>query len=134
MRSIRETVSGMEHDKLILVLSISSDKDIRSMVGELVPVSDMVVIAEHKVMERAAEAEAIAEEVKKHSKDYLIVKDVKDASKKAMSLAGEKDLVLITGSLFTVAEARELWYGQGKKKWGKDFNERVNNLKLGIVL
>lgn len=134
MKSIRETISGIKHQKLIVVLSISSDKDIKSMVDEIVPASDVVVIAEHRVMERAADAAVIENEVKKHSKEHLIIKDVKAAAKKALSLADENDMVLITGSLFTVAEARELWHKEKKKKWGKEFNESVNNLKLGIVV
>jgi folylpolyglutamate synthase/dihydropteroate synthase len=48
---------------------------------------------------------------------------VKDAVRKALSLSTKKDLILVTGSLFTVAEARELWFEEVDLKWGRELNE-----------
>lgn len=124
MRRIRETVADdVEHQGMIVVLGISSDKNIGAMVDEIVPMSDGVVITAHKVMERAADPDVVAKEVERHSKEYVIVDDVGEAVKKALSLAKDSDLVLVTGSLFTVAEARKHWSGKTDEKWGTEFNE-----------
>jgi len=124
MKKLREAIlSNFDYEKLILVISISSDKDIESMMKQIVPISDLVIITKHKVMNRGTDPEILAKEVKKHSKDFVIVEDVKDAVKKAVSLSTNKDMVLVTGSLFTVGEARELWFKEVDAGWGRELNE-----------
>jgi len=124
MKKLKEAIlKYFKYDKLILVIGISSDKDINSMMNEIVPISDFVVVTKHKVMDRGTDTKLLAELVRKYSKDYTIVEDVKDAVKKALSLAGEKVMVLVTGSLFTVGEAREIWYKEVDLKWGRELNE-----------
>lgn len=107
---------------LILVISISSDKKISPMLKEIAPISKLIVITRHKVSDRAADTSLIANEVGKYGKDYLIVDDVKKAVVKAIEFAGESDVVCVTGSVFTVGEARELWYPE-KVLWGRELNE-----------
>ena len=123
MRKLKEALANFKYDKLILVISISSDKDIQSMMNEIVPISDFVLITKHKVMGRGTDPKILAKKVKKHSKDFMIIEDVKDAVKKGLSLSGNKDMMLVTGSLFTVGEARELWFKEVNLGWGREFNE-----------
>lgn len=98
------------YDRLIAVVSISSDKDIPAMIGQLAQAVDLFIITSHQVMGRAAKPSRIAKEVEKHSKPYEIVADVKDAVKRAMEQAGDDDMVIVIGSAFLVGEARELWF------------------------
>jgi dihydrofolate synthase/folylpolyglutamate synthase len=124
MKRLKESIEqNFKYKKMILVISVSSDKKIHSMMSEILPISDFVVITAHKVMNRALNPEILAEEVKKYSKDYIIVEDVKNAVREALSLSMKKDLILVTGSLFTVAEARELWFKEANLKWGRELNE-----------
>jgi dihydrofolate synthase/folylpolyglutamate synthase len=123
MGRLRNAIRGdLDFENLILVLSISSDKNIDAMVKNIAPISEKIIITAHSVMDRAADPLTIAESVKKYEKEHQIIPDVKDAVKKAIEIAGEKDLVLVTGSLFTVAEARELWHNT-EQTWGREFNE-----------
>lgn len=110
MARLREAMADVSYKRLVLVLGISSDKDIGAMIDEIAPLSDDVIITAHKAMGRAADPEAIAKEVSRHSKDFQIVMDVRDAVERALSMAGKEDAVLVTGSLFTVAEARGIWH------------------------
>jgi len=119
MKRLRESLDDFEYEKLVLVLGISSDKDIKSMVNSIVPKADKVVITSHKVMERAADPAAIAKHI---TKEHIIIKDVKAATKNAISMAGKNDMVLVTGSVFTVADARGIWH-EKKGRWGTDLNE-----------
>ncbi|NYZ73727.1 bifunctional folylpolyglutamate synthase/dihydrofolate synthase [Candidatus Micrarchaeota archaeon] len=112
----------MKYRRLVLVIGISSDKDIDGMVGAIAPLADKAVITAHNVAGRAADMQMIADSMKKHGVEHVMVPDVKDAVKKAISLADEDDLVLVTGSLFTVAEARELWH-KTKTRWGRELSE-----------
>ena len=124
MKRLKEAIlKFFDYERLILVVSISSDKKIEGMMKEILPITDFVVITKHKVMNRAVNPETIAKEVKNHSKKFLIVEDVKDAVRKALSLSNEKDLILVTGSVFTVGEARELWKKDVDVRWGRELNE-----------
>jgi dihydrofolate synthase/folylpolyglutamate synthase len=124
MKNLKEAVlENFNHEKLILVISISNDKDYRSMMDYIVPISDLVILTKHKVMNRGIDPKILAEDVKKHSKDFIIVEDVKDAVKKSLSLSKNNDMILVTGSLFTVGEAREIWFKEVDVRWGRELNE-----------
>ncbi|MBU0526874.1 bifunctional folylpolyglutamate synthase/dihydrofolate synthase [Candidatus Micrarchaeota archaeon] len=122
MKKLRGEVELFEYKKLIVVLGISSDKNLEEMVGEIAKISDQIIITAHKVMDRAADPKLLVQIVEKHSKKGIIVEDVKKATKKAVEMAETGDIVLVTGSLFTVAEAREIWH-QDDAKLGREFNE-----------
>ncbi len=122
MKKLRETIEGFEYKKLIVVLGISSDKNLEAMTVEIAKISNQLIITAHKVMERAADPKLLARIIEKHSKKWIIVDDVKQATKKAIEIAEAGDIVLVTGSLFTVAEAREIWHTD-KAKLGREFNE-----------
>jgi len=57
-------------------------------------------------LERAAEPERIEREARKYGKKVKIVRDVKKSISYARSIAGEDDLILITGSIYMLYEAR----------------------------
>ena len=121
MERLVETISNdIDYGKLIVVMSICSDKNIKKMMEEIVKITDHIIITKHKVMDRAIDPKIIAKEV--HSIPYEIIEDVRQATKKAIEIANDDDLVLVTGSLFAVAEAREIWYGKNITM-GLDLNE-----------
>ena len=99
-----------DYNRLIIVVSISSDKDIPSMIDSLSRVGDYFIVTRHGVMGRAADPAVIAGELKRNSKPYEIVEGVGEAVERALEMAGERDMILITGSVFTVGEARERWF------------------------
>ncbi|MGQ9679539.1 MAG: bifunctional folylpolyglutamate synthase/dihydrofolate synthase [Candidatus Bathyarchaeia archaeon] len=106
--SLKETlIKDFTSSKAIAILSISSDKDISSIIRHLSEAVDYFIITAHKVRGRAAAPSIIAQEVEKHQKPYDIAHDVKDAIQKAVTLTGEDDLICITGSVFIVGEARD---------------------------
>ncbi|MEM2517668.1 MAG: folylpolyglutamate synthase/dihydrofolate synthase family protein [Candidatus Bathyarchaeia archaeon] len=110
-RRLKEAlIDHFQWRRLILVTSISRDKDIPSIIEEIAPLADLVIVSQHKVQNRAADPEQIAVEVQKHSKPVMIIRDVREAVKEAMSLAGKEDLICVMGSVFAVGEAREMWY------------------------
>ncbi len=88
-----------EYDKLILVLGISNDKDIKGICEELGPVSDKVILTRAK-LPRAEEPEAI----KKFFSEAKTTGSVREAMDLAERIAGPKDLILVTGSFFVLGE------------------------------
>ncbi len=97
-----------KYGKLILVLGISKDKDIIGILKELVPISDTIILTKSEITERAMDPAAIHGLITPRSKDVIITRDVKDALDKAIRKAGPSDLVLVTGSLFVVGQARKI--------------------------
>jgi dihydrofolate synthase/folylpolyglutamate synthase len=109
-RALKETLlKDFVYDKLTMVVSISSDKNIAAMIAQLAEAASQFIITSHSVMGRAADPVRIAEEVEMHSKPYEIVTDVKSAVRRALELASSNDMVCVTGSVFLAGEARELW-------------------------
>ncbi|MBU0606161.1 MAG: bifunctional folylpolyglutamate synthase/dihydrofolate synthase [Candidatus Omnitrophica bacterium] len=104
-RSVRKL---FKYGKLILVLGVSKDKDIKGILKELVPISDTIILTKSEIAERAMDPAAIHGLITPKSKDVIITRDVKDAIDKAIQKAGPSDLVLVTGSLFVVGQARKI--------------------------
>jgi len=124
VKNLAASLDLIRYKKLYTVFGASKDKMVPEMLGEIAGKTDFFVLTRHNVMNRGAEPDELAKEVKKYSKGFLIERNVKSAVKKAMELAGKDDLILVTGSLFTVAEARELWFSK-KARMGREFNENV---------
>lgn len=97
---VRE-IKKLEYRSLILLMGILKDKDIKEMIGEIAPMSSDIIIAEPKT-ERAADPEYIAKYIKTN---YAIIPSIKKAVKFARSVTKKEDLLIITGSIYTVGEA-----------------------------
>jgi len=95
-----------KYNKLKLVLGVSKDKDIEGILKELLPISDSVIITKSKIVERAADPARIRDIIGK-SGSIVTTLCVDEAMDIALNQAGTNDLVLVTGSLFVVGEARQ---------------------------
>ena len=92
------------HDRLILVIGVMKDKDIGPLLREIVPSSDYVIYT-RPVYYRAAEPEILMAEAAALGKPGEAVPSLKNALELARKMADPKDLILVSGSLFTVGEA-----------------------------
>jgi len=92
--------------KVILVLGMLGDKERSKVVAELTPLADSVVITKPN-SPRAGDWELLAYEARKFADKVVLIESITEAVDAAMAMAGEKDLVCITGSFYMVAEARE---------------------------
>jgi dihydrofolate synthase/folylpolyglutamate synthase len=104
-------VKELPHRKTIAVLSISSDKNIPEMIKSISIVVDRFIVTLHGVMGRAARPKIITDSIGVIGKPYEVVEKVGDALDRALELAGKDDMVLVTGSVFLVGEARHRWIG-----------------------
>jgi len=91
--------------RLVLVLGMLADKDVAGVAGILVPMADLV-IATRPASPRAASAEQIGKEIATLGIETLTAATVEGALAQAMEQASEEDCILVTGSFYTVAEAR----------------------------
>jgi len=115
MLELRKTIGELfDFNKLILVMAISDDKDIGKMVKNIAPVTDLVIATEHSIKERTLDPKIIQAEFAKYNIESTVKDDVPAAVTEAKKQAGQNDLILITGSVFTVGEARDVWYDEAR--------------------
>jgi dihydrofolate synthase/folylpolyglutamate synthase len=97
---------------VILVFGASEDKDIDGMFAELMPRVSQV-IATRSYHPRSMEPENLVECARRFGKPVKAVPAVEDALEEALCLAGGEAMVLVTGSIFVAAGARDTWYNRG---------------------
>jgi dihydrofolate synthase/folylpolyglutamate synthase len=95
-----------KYDKAILILGLSSDKDLDGIVSELAPEFEKV-IATRSIHPRAMATAPIVNEFKKHGIEALQTDDISLALPMALNMAKEKDMICVTGSLFVASGAIE---------------------------
>ncbi|MFA6217425.1 MAG: folylpolyglutamate synthase/dihydrofolate synthase family protein [Candidatus Omnitrophota bacterium] len=95
--------------KVILVLGISRDKDIAGICKALVPLSQKVMLTKAQ-NNRAAKPQDIFLRMEGMIADdcVRVVVNVKTALSLAQKIAQRDDVILITGSMFVIGEAKEL--------------------------
>ncbi len=103
---------GAPRARVIVVVGMMRDKDHAGVLNSLVAVADDVVLTKPKLA-RAAELSQLAASLMPlpHGPRVHQVPDVGAAIRQAQSLAGAEDLVLITGSLMLVGEAKAFLRG-----------------------
>jgi dihydrofolate synthase/folylpolyglutamate synthase len=89
--------------KKILVFGVMKDKDFKEMLQEILPVVQQTILTRPEI-ERAA----LPTDVARYAPGALIAASVKDAVEEAFAMACEQDLIIITGSFYTVGEAKRL--------------------------
>ncbi|MBL7157950.1 MAG: bifunctional folylpolyglutamate synthase/dihydrofolate synthase [Candidatus Omnitrophica bacterium] len=104
-RAIVETVKrNFKFRRMILVLGVSKDKDIKGICEELAPRASFVITT-RAGRERAEDPAKIKRFIRK--KNIEVTYSVKDAMSLALSLAGKEDLILVAGSFFVAGEAKK---------------------------
>ena len=93
-------------DQAILVIGVSSDKDIAGIVSELFPLFDKVIVTRSRHPRAMAPAPIVAE-FARHRMETQVVETVPEALSLALALAGDRDIICVAGSLFVVGEAIE---------------------------
>jgi dihydrofolate synthase/folylpolyglutamate synthase len=110
MRKLVETVDSYFPDlPLILVFGISEDKQLEGMYKAILPRTTHLICtqADHP---RAMEAKELADRAGEYTCSVEAIPGVKDALNKALKLADQGQLVMVTGSIFVAASARIAWY------------------------
>jgi dihydrofolate synthase / folylpolyglutamate synthase len=88
-----------------LIVGISADKDIAAILDALVPIATHVIVTRAR-NSRAADIEMVAQQVIAHGAKPAIALSVAEAIDVALQ---DRSPIIIAGSLFTVADAREAW-------------------------
>jgi len=97
------------HRRLILVLGILKDKDVKKMVAEIAPLCHEVVVTSPRT-ERSLDRNLLGREVMNYLPSSRVNAEdgVGEALNRALEIARKDDLICVTGSLYTVGEARSV--------------------------
>lgn len=91
--------------RLIVVFGVLRDKDCGAMLKRLRSLADMLILARPKE-ERAAPVGDLLSVTGSSRGHVEVVEDAQEALARARSLAGEDDLICVTGSLYLVGEIK----------------------------
>ena len=106
-RKLRQALKRhFDFERLIFIIGTSADKDLAGIVSELAPAAHKVVATRSR-HPRATDPAAVAAAFRRSGADALMSGNVKAALQAAKGLAGPRDLICATGSLFVIGEVIE---------------------------
>ena len=117
IKIVRQTLEELfSYNRLILVLAIFSDKDYKKMVQIISPIADLIITTKAK-NPRATPPQVIAKEAEQYiNKNKIIATEsIPQAINCALSNSKKNDLICITGSLYTVGEAKRYFIDKNLK-------------------
>lgn len=104
VRTLKNNLKKLFPNKNIyFVLAILRDKNLENIIKDICEISTKIFISKNK-SKRAAEIVDQVNFVKQHNKPYEIYDNVTSAVKHAIDSANDDDIVMISGSLYTVSE------------------------------
>ncbi|MCK8815851.1 bifunctional folylpolyglutamate synthase/dihydrofolate synthase [Natroniella sulfidigena] len=104
---LKSAIEDLEFKDLTLVLSILGDKDLGAMIEQIAPLANKVILTKNK-NKRVAEINILKEEVVKYNSNVEMKEDLVEVLDDITAQATAEDIILISGSLYTVAEARKI--------------------------
>ena len=105
MQYLKNTlVNDFVYEKLIIVIGILADKNVLEMLDIITPISDIIVVTKSQ-NKRACNPLKLKDMIDK--KEAVIKDDIISAIDYAKKVVSKRDLICITGSLFTVGEAKD---------------------------
>ncbi|MFH1015308.1 MAG: folylpolyglutamate synthase/dihydrofolate synthase family protein [Nitrospirota bacterium] len=98
--------------RIILIVGIMSDKDIRGIIAPLLPLASEIILTA-PACERAASPDVLSGHAISLGFSYRKTYGVAAALTMAREIYREGDLIVITGSFYTIGEAKEMLCGRG---------------------
>lgn len=104
--TLKENISKyFNYKNIILLIGILADKQVEDMIKVITPMSKHIIaLTPHS--DRAELGVKLKEEIEKFNKNVESFESYETAFKKALSIAREDDLILVTGSLYMIGEMR----------------------------
>ncbi|HSB30937.1 MAG TPA: folylpolyglutamate synthase/dihydrofolate synthase family protein [Candidatus Sulfobium mesophilum] len=101
-----------KYKRIILVAGVMGDKDVEGILDPLLPVASKILFTA-PAYGRSALPERLAALATAKGYESIVVSNVAEAVKKAEELCIPGDLIVITGSFYTIGEAKEFFGNKG---------------------
>jgi dihydrofolate synthase / folylpolyglutamate synthase len=106
-RALKEYLrSHYTKERKILVFGVMKDKAYKEILEEILPLFDIVILTRPEI-ERALSPH----DLESFAPGSRITESVGDALKEARHMANDEDLIVVTGSIYTIGEARSIVSG-----------------------
>ena len=106
-RKLRQSLEQyFSFERAILIIGLSADKDLTGIISELVSLFGKVIVT-RSIHPRAMATAPIVAEFGRHGVEAQETDDISVALPLALGLAGDKDMICVTGSLFVASGAIE---------------------------
>jgi dihydrofolate synthase/folylpolyglutamate synthase len=106
---MKSLLKDFKFKRLFLILGIMEDKNIKRIIRDIVMAAHMIILSRPR-MDRAATTKDLADILEGFNlSNFKVIDDVDKAIQFALIRAHKDDLICITGSLFTVAEAHRFF-------------------------
>jgi dihydrofolate synthase/folylpolyglutamate synthase len=102
-----------DYRRLYMVMGVMEDKEAEVILSELAPLAAMLV-ASRPHNPRAISAPQLAEIARNYCREVAVIEDVGQGVAYAQERAQKDDLIVVTGSLYTVGEARDFLLSKDK--------------------
>lgn len=99
------SLAGLRFKRLFIVLGTMVDKDISGIARRLLPLAHTAILTRPRI-KKAATVERLIEDAGDHARRTLVRRTVSGALRAALNEATRADAICVTGSVFTVGEAR----------------------------
>lgn len=91
--------------KKVLLLGMLADKEREKVAAEIAPLVERIVVTKPN-SPRAGQWEQVAEFVRPYVREVVVEENIFRAVDQALEMTGEEEMLLITGSIYMVSEAR----------------------------
>lgn len=108
IKKLKESVETyFKYNNIILILGILKDKEVENMVETIAPLAKHIItVTPHS--DRAKLSLELKEIVEKYNKNCSYEEEYENGYKKALELASNDDLILISGSLYMIGDMRKI--------------------------
>lgn len=107
-RVLAKTIQeSFKYDRLFLILGVSKDKDAEGIFEAFAPIAGRVIATKSRVKQRALDPRALKKKIERSATGEIVLAEgIEEALKEAEREAAPNDLILVTGSLYLVGEAK----------------------------
>ncbi|NQT23680.1 MAG: bifunctional folylpolyglutamate synthase/dihydrofolate synthase [Candidatus Omnitrophica bacterium] len=101
-RALKQTIKrNFYYEKLILILGVSRDKDIKGICGELAPLADEIVLTKADI-DRSQNPEYLKRYL--GNRKATVARSITEAYEISKDLGGVNDIILVTGSMYLLGQ------------------------------
>lgn len=104
LKNIRKRKEGRLYKKIYVIFAVLKDKDVIGMIKKLAELNNIELIISKNKNKRALDPKDMKKVIDKTDIPYQINVNLKQAFRQVCQLAKEDDIIVVTGSLYTVAE------------------------------
>ena len=105
----------IDYQRLFLILGIMEDKNIETIISSLAPLAHEIIFTKPDYY-RSASPKLLYEQAGNYQCISRVIESIDESIRYSLSAADEKDLICITGSLFTVGEAKKFFQSMDGKQ------------------